>query len=105
MGPEGNEKEVREVVKIMAQQLHEIYPQQIQAPEQYLSFKNSEKYKPEKTLSSSFSNRNQNDSFFFLGHSVCTPQSKSLFKKLNFCVELPDYLLLSEFRSRITYLA
>jgi hypothetical protein len=46
MGPAGNELEVREVVRLMAGQLHDRYPAHILAPEDYLRLSNGDKYAP-----------------------------------------------------------
>ena len=101
MGPSGNEKEVREVVRLMANQLHYLYPSLIHNADTYLAYSNAEKYKPTAAPNpqSSYS------SITWLAQTQITKKAKLLFEKLNINVNQPDYLALSEFRSRITYLA
>jgi hypothetical protein len=102
MGPNGNETEVREVVKIMATLLHERYPEHILSPGDYLAFNNAEKYKaqsssPAKPLSTS--------SIEWQAHTIATKPALQLFRKANIFIDQPHYISISEFRSRITYLA
>jgi hypothetical protein len=102
MGPNGNEKEVREVVRLMANQLHSAYPQYINEADSYLEFSNAEKYKPQNNQITTPTKTSQ---LTWLADSQVTKKGIQLFRKLNINVEQGDYLSLCEFRSRITYLA
>jgi len=103
MIPEGNETEIQEIVHEMANILHTNYPKLILSPKEYMNFGNAEKYKaqnPDIPINSSVKITD-----VWQGDTVLTCGALSLFQKLNIPVELPDYIKLSEFRSRITYLA
>ena len=109
MGPEGNEEEVREVVRTMARILHQRYPEVILSPEDYLDMKNSKKYESTKSQQQPIaSQRHHGDTLLEvqqIADTVVSTEAKELFKELGINVETPDYVQLSEFRSRITYLA
>jgi len=131
MGPNGNEMEIREVVLILAQTLHLKYPQFILDPSQYLELANDSKYKPASLNSTDSKKNNNNDNNNYTNVSLYTQglfrdsvvtlgeitvkvvgttevskEAKALFKSLNINVDQPDdFALLTEFRSRITYLA
>jgi len=93
-GFDGNESEMREVVKMMISELQPIYPNIIKTYDEYLNMNNSEKYKPIAP------NINILNGEF---KTMLTPKCKKIFKQLNINEELPDYLQMTEFRSRITY--
>jgi thymidylate synthase ThyX len=101
MGPAGNEREVREIVRAMALILHEKYPTMIGSPESYLSSSNKDKYVPRADASTSLASAASNA---VLGCTKATPAARLLFQSLGLSVG-PDYVMLSEFASRITYLA
>lgn len=92
-GFDGNESEVRNIIKIMTKLLHQKYPNLIKSNNEYLNMKNSDKYS-EVNITTELG----------LANTIITSKGQKLFKMLNICSELPDYLQLAEFRSRITYL-
>jgi len=103
MRPEGNENEIQEIVHEMATILHAHYPKLILSPKEYMNFGNAEKYKaqnPDIPIDSSVKITD-----LWQGDTLLTSGALSLFQKLNIPVEVPDHVKLSEFRSRITYLA
>eukprot|EP01088_Endostelium_zonatum_P020663 TRINITY_DN7728_c0_g1_i1.p1 TRINITY_DN7728_c0_g1~~TRINITY_DN7728_c0_g1_i1.p1 ORF type:complete len:522 (-),score=99.87 TRINITY_DN7728_c0_g1_i1:53-1618(-) len=115
MGPSGNELEVREIVRIMSSILHQRYPTVILHPDEYLKLSNDAKYKT--SVKSSIEQRDYNMYCMpeaknkgeeglasIVGDTFLNNKAKSLLKTLNICTEQPDYLALSEFRARITYL-
>lgn len=107
MGPDGNELEVREVVRRMAAQLHASYPQVILAPEEYLRLGNAAKYQftnlPREPFNGHESPRANN--IRVAAATRLTPAALALFGALRIHPGLPHYAQLSEFRARITYLA
>lgn len=98
MGPSGNEKEVREVVRSMALALHSKFPTLIRSPEEYLAMKNADKYASAPSVSLAATREG------LVGCTVATPEAKILFKALNL-PEAADYLVVAEFAARVTYLA
>lgn len=105
MGPNGNESEVREVVFRMANQLHAKYPTIILAPEEYLRLGNEAKYQYQLQDPVTFNNNKLDQVVRLAGETRLTPAALSLFNALRIHPGLPHYAQLSEFRSRITYLA
>jgi hypothetical protein len=107
MGPDGNEVEVREVVRRMAAQLHALYPQVILAPDEYLRLGNAAKYQfstpsePHKEHAPAETGKNVR----LAAATRLTPEALALFSALRIHGGLPHYAQLSEFRARITYLA
>jgi len=87
----------------MATVLHARYPNLILSPEEYMNFGNAEKYKAQKPDVPTATSVKVTD--LWQGDTTLTTDALSLFKKLNIPVDVPDYIKLSEFRSRITYLA
>lgn len=90
----GNESEVRSIVKEMNAILHRLYPTIIRSHDDYSQMGNSDKYAavefyPPKGL-------------YF---TKLTDAAKDLFRLLNINMEQPEHFQLTEFRSRITYLA
>ena len=108
MGPDGNEAEVREVVRRMADQLHAWYPQVILAPEEYLRLGNAAKYQftniPSETSKGS-EHPEKEKTMRLAAATRLTPAALALFDALRIHPGLPHYAQLSEFRARITYLA
>ncbi len=102
MGPNGNETEVQEVVRMMATILHQRYPQVILSPSDYLTFSNAEKYKAQSVVAASSSS---SASLGWIADTVVTKQALRLFYRCNIPIDQPHYVSLSEFRARITYLA
>jgi len=109
MGPNGNEEEVREVVRKMASQLNQRFPNHILPPQTYLNFNNAEKYKStQPSHHASLELKSTDNSPLVIksvAHTVLSTEAKELFSLLKINTEQPDYMQLSEFRSRITYLA
>jgi len=104
MGPNGNEYEVRHVVERMATILHERYPNTIASPSHYLTCSNKDKLvvKPSSNPPPTLAPVTKPT---LVAVTVLTPEAKKLCTALNLNSALPDELLLSEFRSRVTYLA
>jgi len=102
MGPNGNEYDVRHVINRMAEILHKRYPGTIQPPSVYLTYSNKEKLKAvpqDSTVGISA------DAVRFVGTTVLEPEVQLLFDSLKMNTTTLPYIQLSEFRSRITYLA
>lgn len=91
----GNESEVREVIKMMIDQTHGLFPNVIKTHNEYTQMSNADKYKP---LTVPILSPNGNYV------TQLTPQCKKIFTKLNINSQLAEYLQMTEFRSRITYL-
>eukprot|EP01125_Pyxidicula_operculata_P015851 TRINITY_DN5400_c0_g1_i1.p1 TRINITY_DN5400_c0_g1~~TRINITY_DN5400_c0_g1_i1.p1 ORF type:complete len:1269 (+),score=275.17 TRINITY_DN5400_c0_g1_i1:199-3807(+) len=104
MGPDGNENEVREVVRKMASDLHQAYPDHILSPDDYLSLTNNQKYKATKTAQKN-DDAQTTSQFELNAETQITSQARNLMRKLNICIDQPHYVSLSSFCSRITYLA
>eukprot|EP01119_Soliformovum_irregulare_P018038 TRINITY_DN5466_c0_g1_i2.p1 TRINITY_DN5466_c0_g1~~TRINITY_DN5466_c0_g1_i2.p1 ORF type:complete len:1067 (+),score=393.58 TRINITY_DN5466_c0_g1_i2:284-3484(+) len=100
MGPHGNEKEVREIVRRMADILHEFYPDIILSADEYLNLKNGDKYKTAFSDPATEIPRNFTE-ISWIADTKATDDALRLFKLLN----LGKSDEISEFRSRITYLA
>ncbi len=112
MGSAGNEEEVREVVRSMAHQLHQRFPNYILSPDAYLNFNNAEKYKSKCTASCSSPGPEVDAAqpsgslrIEQVADTILAPEAVALFKLMGINTEQPAYIQLSEFRSRITYLA
>ena len=103
-GYNGNESEVREIIHRMINILHEKYPNIIHNIDEYDQMANKEKLNCNSNKTNN-SNKSNNSNNLSNGETIITPQAKFLFNKLNICSELPDFLQMAEFRSRITYLA
>jgi adenylate kinase len=90
----GNETELREVIKLMVDQSHQLFPNLIKTWKEYLTMNNSCKH-------------TKNNKIVEIPCDTCvtklTNPCKLLFEKLGINNELPEYLQMSEFRSRITY--
>lgn len=99
MRDEGNEKEIREVVRMMAASLHSLYPSIISHPDTYLKSANKDKYSPSKP---SVSISAPPDGM--IAETVLTPHARVLLQRLNLPSD-PTYVALSELSSRITYLS
>jgi hypothetical protein len=95
VGFDGNESEMRDVVKSMIEKLNPIYPNIIKTHKEYLEMTNSEKYKILPTIANIYP-----DGIYI---SQLTEECKKIFAELNINNELPEYLQMAEFRSRITY--
>jgi len=102
MGPNGNEYDVRHVVARMAAILHQKYPKVIQDPSVYLTYSNKEKLN---IKLSEIVPTTPYDEIHLVGNTVISPGAKFLFNSLKINTTTPDFVQLSEFRSRITYLA
>lgn len=121
---EGNETEVREVVRRMCTILHEAYPEIIRAPEEYEKMGNGSKYVGVKSapLAADFSSAQRAliemgggqmgadgrvvaPGAVLVGNTGLTPDGMRIFKKLNIDSSSSESDQLGEFRSRITYLS
>eukprot|EP01126_Amoeba_proteus_P004761 TRINITY_DN11580_c0_g1_i3.p1 TRINITY_DN11580_c0_g1~~TRINITY_DN11580_c0_g1_i3.p1 ORF type:complete len:616 (-),score=133.30 TRINITY_DN11580_c0_g1_i3:66-1913(-) len=107
MGPGGNEFQVRHVVEKMARALHKKFPEVIKTPTEYLHMKNSDKvidFGTGRAVDSVSVGGPLEDGIRLLGATTLTREAKFLFLSLNLNPTVPEYVGLSEFRSRITYL-
>lgn len=99
MREDGNEREVREVVRMMASSLHLLFPTIIAHPDNYLKAANKDKYSPSNSgLTSSALPEG------VVAETILTPQTQVLLRRLNL-PSYPTYVALSELASRITYLS
>ena len=105
MSASGNEQEVMDVVQRMATLLHSLYPALIQEPAYYTSCGNATKYVPTVELTSAAHEQDPPaPSITLVGRSGLTKAASRLLASLNLVVG-DDFQRLSEFRSRVTYLA
>jgi hypothetical protein len=102
MGPDGNEYDVRHVVRRMAEILHEKYPSTIQKPDVYLGLSNAAKLAATESLPTPAS---KEEGLSLVGTTAITFEGHNLLTDLNISTETPDFVQISEFRSRVTYLA
>jgi adenylate kinase family enzyme len=94
----GNESEVRQIIKQMIDILHNKYPSIIYSQNEYLQMSNKDKI-----LSDNNYDQYTNHTYL-CANTILSNEAKKLFQDININKELPEYLQLAEFRSRITYL-
>ena len=107
MGASGNEKEVRDVARRMANMLHKLYPSIILSADEYLSISNGAKYTPppESMIAADVDPSCDPESGHLISHTTITSEARDLFRRLHIDVTEIDVMQLSEFRSKITYLS
>lgn len=103
MGEAGNEMEVREVVRLMANALHALYPAHILEPSEYLALGNGAKYVASAVPPlAGFHNMGATE---IVADTVLTSAARRIFAGLHIDTRQSDAHQLAEFCSRVTYLA
>jgi hypothetical protein len=106
----GNESEVREVIERMIPLLHGKYPTIISSLDDYRTMENKQKYQASSssttsaTATAATTAATTNERVQEYWETVLTPAAKQLFQRCQISAELPAFLQLAEFRSRVTYL-